>query len=55
MLVLGRDLKQALSLAVELETLSEQYWRVLQIGEPRLLPEEEMARVLEKFASYGQR
>lgn len=54
MLVLGRDLKQALSLAVELETLSEQYWRVLQIGEPRLLPEEEMARVLEKFSGYGQ-
>lgn len=54
MLVLGRDLKQALSLAVELETISEQYWRVLQIGGPSLLPEDEMARVLEKFASYGQ-
>ncbi len=54
MLVLGRDLKQALALAVELETLSEQYWRVLQIGEPRLLSDEEMTRVLEKFAGYGQ-
>lgn len=54
MLAVGRDLRQALSLAVELETLSEQYWRVLQIGEPHLLPEDEMARVLEKFAGYGQ-
>jgi len=54
MLAVGRDLKQALALALELETLAEQYWRVLQIGEPRLLPEEEMERVLEKFSGYGQ-
>jgi len=54
MLVLGRDLTQALVLAVELETLCEQYWRVLQIGEPRLLSDAEMQRVLEKFAEYGQ-
>ncbi|OIQ96523.1 L-fuculose phosphate aldolase [mine drainage metagenome] len=54
MLAVGGDLKQALALAVELETLAEQYWRVLQLGEPRLLPPEEMERVLEKFAGYGQ-
>lgn len=54
MLVLGRDLRQALALAVELETLCEMYWRVLQIGQPKLLAEEEMQRVLEKFADYGQ-
>lgn len=54
MIVCGRDLKQALALAVELETLCEQYWRVLQIGEPKLLPDEEMEQVLEKFAGYGQ-
>jgi len=55
MIVCGRDLKQALALAVELETLSEQYWRVLQIGAPMLLPDDEMERVLEKFSGYGQR
>lgn len=54
MLAVGRDLKQALALALELETLAEQYWRVLQLGAPRLLPEEEMERVLEKFSGYGQ-
>jgi len=54
MLVCGTDLKQALALAVELETLCEQYWRVLQIGAARLLPDEEMARVLKKFSEYGQ-
>jgi len=54
MLVCGRDLKQALDLAVELESLCEQYWRACQLGEPVLLDGEEMALVLEKFAGYGQ-
>lgn len=54
MLVFGRDLKQAVALAVEFESLCEQYWRALQIGTPRLLDTDEMARVLAKFGSYGQ-
>lgn len=54
MLACGRDLKQALALAEELESLCEQYWRACQLGEPVLLDGEEMARVLEKFAGYGQ-
>ena len=54
MVVFGGDLDQALALALELETLCEQYWRVLQIGEPRLLPDDEMARVLDAFRDYGR-
>jgi len=54
MVVFGRDCDHALALAVELETLCEQYWRVLQLGAPRLLSAAEMTRVLAKFASYGQ-
>ena len=54
MVVYGDDLDHALKLAVELETLCEQYWRALQIGEPKLLSADEMARVLEKFGGYGQ-
>lgn len=54
MAVFGRNLDQALAHAVELETLSEQYWRVLQIGTPRLLGDEEMAAILERFRTYGQ-
>ena len=54
MVVFGRDLDHALALAVELETLCEQYWRVLQLGRPKLLSAAEMARVLAKFATYGQ-
>ena len=54
MTVFGRDLEQALAHAVELEALSEQYWRVLQIGKPQLLLPDEMALVLERFREYGQ-
>jgi L-fuculose-phosphate aldolase len=54
MVVFGRDADHALALAIELETLCEHYWRVLQLGAPKLLPAEEMIRVLEKFATYGQ-
>ncbi len=54
MTVFGKDLAEALALAIELESLCEQYWRVLQLGEPKLLPADEMARVIEKFRSYGR-
>jgi L-ribulose-5-phosphate 4-epimerase len=54
MIATGADLDSALRLAVEVEALCEQYWRVLQIGKPAVLPPEEMALVLEKFKTYGQ-
>lgn len=54
LLVAGRDLDEALALAIELEELCEQYWRASQLGQPVLLGEQEMAEVLHKFASYGQ-
>jgi len=54
MIAIGASLAAALALAVEVETLAEMYWRVLQIGEPVILSDEEMAVVLAKFATYGQ-
>lgn len=54
MVVFGAHLKEALALAIEFEALCEQYWRVLQLGRPKLLPADEMARVLEKFKDYGR-
>jgi L-fuculose-phosphate aldolase len=54
LLVAGRDLDEALALAIELEELCEQYWRACQLGRPVLLGEAEMAAVREKFAGYGQ-
>lgn len=51
---LGADLESALALAVEVESLCEQYWRALQIARPTILPDEEMAIVIEKFRTYGR-
>jgi L-fuculose-phosphate aldolase len=54
MIAADGSLDAALALAVEVEELAEGYWRALQIGQPVLLDDQEMARVLEKFAGYGQ-
>jgi L-fuculose-phosphate aldolase len=54
MIAVGDSLKAALSLAVEVETLAEMYWRALQIGEPETLPAAELDTVLRKFADYGK-
>jgi L-fuculose-phosphate aldolase len=54
MVVFGGDLKEALALAIEFEALCEQFWRVLQLGEPKLLSADEMLRVSEKFKDYGR-
>lgn len=53
MIAIGRDLDQALSIAVEVETLCEQYWRAIQVGEPQLLSDAQMAEVREQFKDYG--
>jgi L-fuculose-phosphate aldolase len=53
-LACGETLDAALSLAREVETLAAQYVAALQIGEPHILDDEEMSRVLKRFASYGQ-
>jgi L-fuculose-phosphate aldolase len=54
MIALGRDLDDAFAVAVEVESLCEQYLRALQVGEPVLLSEQEMADVIEQFKGYGR-
>jgi L-fuculose-phosphate aldolase len=54
MICLGPSLEKALALAVEVESLAQMYWQALQIGEPKVLGEAEMATVIAKFATYGQ-
>jgi len=49
----GDDLEKAMSLAVEVEVLAQQYQLVLQMGEPELLSDPEMEDVLQRFLSYG--
>jgi len=55
MIACGKDLDKAMWAAVELETLSRQYHHALQLGQPFILDDAEMARVAEKFKSYGPR
>jgi L-fuculose-phosphate aldolase len=52
MVAVGSTLADALDLAVEVETLAAMYWRALQIGQPVILSDAEMARVLAKFEDY---
>ena len=55
MIALGRDLDDALAVAVEVENLCEQYWRILQLNpNPPLLSEAEMREVFQQFKGYGK-
>ncbi len=56
LIVLGGSVKAALALAVEVETLARQYLIAQQLGEPVILPPDEIARVAEKMRrmKYGQ-
>jgi len=53
-IALGETPAKALAMAHEVETLASQYVAALQIGPPTILDTDEMARVLEKFKTYGQ-
>ncbi len=50
----GAGVDKALALAVEVETLARIYWQALQAGTPTILGPDEMARVVNKFQSYGR-
>ena len=53
-IAVGADLARALSLAVEVESLAEQYMLALSAGTPVLLNDDEMSIVMERFKTYGQ-
>lgn len=50
----GATLDKALALAATVEELARQYLLLLPLGDPPVLPPEEMTRVLELFRTYGQ-
>jgi L-fuculose-phosphate aldolase len=50
-LAVGADLEAALENAVRVEFLAEVYWKACQIGEPVVLPDEEIDRVRERMAA----
>ncbi len=53
MVVTGSDVGQALWRAVELETLAKMYLLALSVGQPFILPDDEIMRTVEKFKNYG--
>ena len=55
MIATGPDLGKAMWLAIELETIAKQYYFALALGGPVLLPDEEIANVLDRFKDYGPR
>lgn len=55
MIALGKDLADALSVALEVEYLCEIYWRTLQVGEPKILTAQQMHEVKAKFVEYKKR
>ena len=54
LVVCGRDIKGAYSLACNMEYIAELQYRAMCIGTPNVLSDAEMAEVMEKFKTYGQ-
>jgi L-fuculose-phosphate aldolase len=52
MVTVGASLTSAISLAVEVEALCEQYMLALSAGGPVLLSEHDMSEVFEQFVGY---
>jgi L-fuculose-phosphate aldolase len=50
----GESIEAARELAEKVDALARPYWQALQVGEPTLLDEAEMARIAEKFTTYGR-
>jgi L-fuculose-phosphate aldolase len=55
LVALGASLPAALRVAREIEIVAEEYLRALQVGQPFVLPDEEIALVVAKFRDYGPR
>lgn len=53
-IALGRSLAHALELAIEVEVLAEQYYKLLCTGAQHILSDAEMGQVVKKFTTYGK-
>lgn len=54
LIAMGETLEKALKLAHEVEVLAEQYFKLLALGAPKLLSDDEMKEAIERFKTYGQ-
>jgi L-fuculose-phosphate aldolase len=55
LVALGRSLAEAVKVAFEIENVAALYWHALQAGQPVLLDDAEIGKVVEKLEGYGQR
>ena len=55
LVAVGSDLEGAFTVAEEIELVARLYYQAKSVGTPVILPEDEMSRVIAKFATYGQR
>jgi L-fuculose-phosphate aldolase len=55
LVAIGPNLDTAFAVADEIELVARIYYQAKSIGEPVILPEEEMSSVIQKFATYGQK
>lgn len=51
----AKDMLNAFNIVEEIEYCSEVYLRAKQVGEPVILPDDEMTLMAEKFKTYGQK
>jgi L-fuculose-phosphate aldolase len=51
---IGAEVEAAFNMAEKVEALARLYWQALQAGEPAILDEVEMTRVLDRFRTYGR-
>lgn len=54
MIACGKSIKSAYGLACGMEFCAQVQYRAMSIGQPVVIDDEEMDRVMEKFKSYGQ-
>jgi L-fuculose-phosphate aldolase len=54
MIAIANSCAAALDLAADVETLAAQYVKLLAIGKPVILSDDDMAQVIARFATYGQ-
>jgi len=53
--VIGDTLEQAFAVLEQLEFCAKLYWQAKAIGEPVILPDEEMEHMVFRFKDYGQK
>jgi len=51
----GKDISEAYNIAENIEFCCELYFISKVVGEPRILPEQEMKKVMERFEDYGKK